>query len=169
MVVSIDTQTRYTMFRAQDDRQFHLALEVLIKHYDDHRNCDESNLEAGNHSWKNRMSTDTLANLRWDMTCAIEGVILKIFHSQQIQRYRNSIVEVAHVLEKRIFRLASSAKEYERRDTLLYRLKVYSRDRAENIACSSSELGHFLPQLMKTKEQARPIQRTTRGCGARAA
>lgn len=162
----------YSKVDFSNDRQFYLALEILIKCFDDHRHyqsrTNEEKLVTGNPSWVNRMSADALANLRWDVTCTIEGVILKIFSNHQIRRFRNNIVEVAHALEKIIFCRASSAKEYGSRDSLLYRMKACSREYAERVARNSSELEHFVPLLRETKEQIRPVKRA-RGCGARAA
>mmetsp|Transcript_22977 Transcript_22977/g.34483 ORF Transcript_22977/g.34483 Transcript_22977/m.34483 type:complete len:191 (-) Transcript_22977:763-1335(-) len=140
--------SNYTMFNALKDNQFQLALSVLVKIFDDQRASSQisstqsrrSQTTARSDTWQCNLSPTELAVLRWDTTCAIEGVILKLFQEEFIQKFRNSIVEVAHFLEKTMFHQAVNVNAHGRRDTLLYRMKQYSRADTELTAWRSSEL-----------------------------
>jgi len=142
--------SNYTMFNALEDDQFHLALSVLVKIFDDQRvsaqtfstqsRRSQTTSTTRSDTWQCDLSPRELAVLRWDTTCAIEGVILNLFEEEFIQKFRNSIVEVAHFLEKTMFHQAVNVNVYGRRDTLLYRMKQYSRAHTEFIARRSSEL-----------------------------
>mmetsp|Transcript_22978 Transcript_22978/g.34484 ORF Transcript_22978/g.34484 Transcript_22978/m.34484 type:complete len:187 (-) Transcript_22978:763-1323(-) len=136
--------SNYTMFNALKDDQFHLALSALVEIFDDQRASAQIFSTQSNRSrsdtWQCDLSPRELAVLRWDTTCAIEGVILNLFEEEFIQKYRNSIVEVAHFLEKTMFHQAVNVNAHGRRDTLLYRMKQYSRADTELTAWRSSEL-----------------------------
>eukprot|EP00814_Leptocylindrus_danicus_P017719 CAMPEP_0116028312 /NCGR_PEP_ID=MMETSP0321-20121206/15311_1 /TAXON_ID=163516 /ORGANISM="Leptocylindrus danicus var. danicus, Strain B650" /LENGTH=176 /DNA_ID=CAMNT_0003502157 /DNA_START=93 /DNA_END=623 /DNA_ORIENTATION=+ len=167
--------SNYTMFNALKDNQFQLALSVLVKIFDDQRASSQisstqsrrSQTTARSDTWQCNLSPTELAVLRWDTTCAIEGVILKLFQEEFIQKFRNSIVEVAHFLEKTMFHQAVNADAYGRRDTLLYRMKQCSRGHAELIARHSSGLEQYLPLLQDSRKQQR--FKRARVIGARAA
>lgn len=162
--------SKYTMFNALKDNQFQLALSVLVKIFDDQRTPAQIRSverDTQNESWQCDLSPRELAALRWDTTCAIEGVILKLFKEEFIQKFRNSMVEVAHFIEKKIFYQASSSNEYGRRDTLLYRMKRCSRGHAEQIVRQSRSLERYLPLLLDSRKQRRP--KRVRVIGASAA
>lgn len=162
------------MFVAQDDTQFLLSVEILVKSFLDgkfQRTAPEEETRDVTSSWRGDMSEKELASLRWDTICLIEGVILRLFQNPQtIFQYRNDIVEAAYAIEKALFHRASNAHEYGHRGTLLYKIRCCARFFAERIARGSQDLEHAIPLLQYTHDD-KEINRQPKqlGYGARAA
>ena len=162
------------MLTALEDKQFHLSLEVITKCID--QICpDQDSLSTGRNSdelspvpnaWSSIMQKYELSNLRWEITCVIESIMLQLFQKDHIFEHRNGFVKGAHLIEKTLFRAANNAQDYKRRDTLLYRVRCCSRAYAERFARRSIEHVHIVPLLLKSRQQERERRPSCYGANA---
>ena len=101
--------------------------------------------------------------MRWKTTHAIETLILSIFRENMNWRFRNEIVEVAHLLEKTMFAIAKNREEYHdyRSKTshsvssLIFKVKHCARVYAEKFARGNRSLSKYVPKLAVATTKAK--------------